>query len=199
MGMRNSPQWNTLHCCLHKFYGVKKLEVCGFGQRGILLMRLRGDCCRIRLCWIYIRRGGRIGHCLGFAPVKPCSAGCFQHVSRGEELVFQNLKNVIKKLLVRMVGWVPSELWMIRMEKLREGWIPSESGMEKIKGWKIMDGHKNGWLPKGKDESPCDGRMDGWMNGWVPCGTDGWIIWMIRMIRFANGMIRMNSFGILYD
>ena len=53
----------------------------------------------------------RLGH--GFAPVKPCSAGCFQHpseigsafhrinVSRGEELVWQNVKNVVKRIIIR--------------------------------------------------------------------------------------------------
>ena len=45
-------------------------------------------------------RGGRITRWSVLAPVKPCSAGCLQHVSRGEELVWQNFKNVIKRAML---------------------------------------------------------------------------------------------------
>ncbi len=55
-----APLW------LRQFHGVKKLEVCGFGQCGILLRRWTKDCQRIRLCWMYTRGGGMTGWGLGW-------------------------------------------------------------------------------------------------------------------------------------
>ncbi len=50
---------------------------------------------------MFIRSGGMISPGHGFAPVK-CASLLSAQISRGEEFVGQNFKNVVKKWMVRM-------------------------------------------------------------------------------------------------